>query len=331
MKSGFWFAHEKFAGGISKLLGPTTELGPDAEIKDAEAITIFVEGAFPAFAFDKRRRRKPAHNDLIITTKHLIGSKPSVDKLHFLQRDYPPQKWAGPFFHPVVWTTKDFRGETDSDITIQVRVYDEDGLTPEQQSAISDGLKGATTALSFAFPAFAPFAGLASGLGTSLVNLIDRLDEHDQIVDVTFNLRANRPPLGGWEIMQPGFFVCFDKDVNGDELALNSTRRIVFADSGKDFVDSSYVVLRVERGNRLNPDMMIEEDAATLLSELDQGKGMHGSHALKFVEETFTTYTTYKKLKRAKQLRDKGDKVTAEERTLLDELMAVPDIAMFFE
>lgn len=160
-------------------------------------------------------------------------------------------------------------------------------------------------------------------MASAVVGLIDRLNDHDPIVEGRIRLSASGPPAQGRDLLQPGFLVCFGEEVDASSLFLDQRRRVCREEGARlvEQRDLSYAVLRVSRTALRTPDMLIDQRAATLLSEIQRGKGDQQAHALEFVRETFQAYTALKKLARFRELSRK-DQPTPDEARLLQELTA---------
>lgn len=330
MKSQWWFASDAFAAGGYSPLVPTTQAGSaDWTFKDAQRLTVTIEGAW--VRDDHDGWFGDGDNDLVIASRHRLGDKPILDKLHFLKQDVPACTHVGAFFHPVIFTTADFRERDAEELTIELRVFDEDSLSDEQAEVIDSVIGTASQVAAIAFPVFAPFAGLAAEAGQALVDMIERLDEHDRILEGRIRLAINKPADQGWDLLQPGFLVCFAGETAASGLHLGQDRR-VYGRNGKweEYRHQSYAVLRVSRRVLGTPELQIDQRAATLLSEIEAGKGERGTHALAFLRRTFQAYGTLTRLERYGELavRDPAS-MSADERALLDELRADPNVVRF--
>lgn len=315
MKAKWWFAGETAPEGYRQLL-PTTKAGSeDRWFRDAQKMTIAVEGIFVA-----QKKDNLSGNDLIVSTKHQRGDRPQVDRVHFYRQNVKSPNHEGPFFHPVVFATQDFR-EQDTLFTIGMRIYDEDGFNAQEAREIEAAIVGGAASSAVAFPAFAPYAGLAAGVGTALVKLVDTLDDHDCILDATIALNVNKPADQGYDLLQPGFLVCFESDIDVSQLRLGDDRRVyrIVNDDAVPYETVSYAVLRVRRDFLPTPDYAIDEKVATLLAQLDSGKGQPGAASLRFLRETLDAYTNYTRLQRYTELAAKTT-LTDDEKALLAEL-----------
>lgn len=330
MKSQWWFAADVFQNGFSRLMSTTAEGSSNRDFLDAQKMTITFTNAWIRDEMDGGWKKT---NDLIITSKHAVGSKPPVDKIHFYKDHFPSKKFVGASFHPIIYATNDFRTDAE-EITLQLRIYDEDGLSDSEKKGIESAIGSATAAAAIAFPAFAPIAGLTSGVGSALVGLIDNLNNHDKIIDGIIRLAINRPADRGYDLLQPGFYVCFADDVDAGNLFLGNDRKLYLlppdpSSQPSEFLAHSYVIIRVDRTYLLQSDLAIDEKAATLLSEIEAGKQQATSSALSFLRETLTAYNNFRRLQRYTELKNKGAKITQDEQALVDEMKKDPTLSPY--
>ena len=299
--------------------------GADWRLEAAQPVSVTVEGVWVRDDLDPLAA---GANDLVVATRHRVGAGPIVDKLHFYAREVEEQRWVGDFFHPLVWGTGDLRPAETGELTLELRVYDEDGLDSDEAAALESVIEAGAGAAAVAFPLFAPLAGLAAGLGRALAGLIERLDDHDRVLEGRIRLAVDTPPDAGWSLLQPGFLVCFAEELDASGLFLLPDRRVhVQRGSGlRLFRDASYAVLRVARRAQLTPDLLLDQRAATLLSELEQGRRGGRAGPLVALRAPLAGAATLARLARLGELgaRAGGAPLTVDEERLLTELRADP-------
>lgn len=317
MKSQWWFASDQFSGGLSRLSSTTQAGSADWHFQAAQKLSVTMEGTWVR---DDHDGFGAGDNDVIVATKHRAGAGPIVDKVHFYKQEVPERTWIGSFFHPLIFASDDFDPADVQEITLEVRVFDEDSLSVEEGAAVEGVIAAGTLAIAVAYPVFAPFAGLAAGLGKSLAGLVDRLNDHDRIVEGRIRLAVNKPQGQGWDLLQPGFLVCFAEEIDASRLFLGQDRKIYGGAPGGAilFEHQSYVVVRVTRDALNTPDWVIDQRAATLLSEIEHGKQNQRGEALGFVRQTFQAYSTLRRLERLHALEHKADRTPDEDRRLLE-------------
>lgn len=312
----WWFASEDMPTGYSKLRDLTMAGSDDYHFDEAQKFTVLVHGLWV-----REKKDLTSGNDLVVVSKHQMGERPSVDKLHFYQANVPPNRYEGSFFHPVVYATQDYRS-SDGKITLEVGVYDEDGLSGGEATALQTAIQGAATAAAIAFPVFAPYAGLASGVVSATVQLINNLNQHDRIIRSRIDLDFNKPTNRGYKLFQTGFFVCFAQPVDATDLWFGSTGKVYTQASNAqhwvEYKETSYIVLRVVRDFLQSPDYVIDEKAATLMSELT-GKQDRATNSLNFLRDTLNAYNSYRRLQRYVELKNKSQ-LSEDEKALLAEL-----------
>ena len=324
-QSQWWYSSENFGtAGVSPLL-PTTSAGSESRsFQAAQRCRVAVEGVWVRDDVDGMFK---GDNDIIVATKFRAGNRPPIDKVHFLESNVPEKRWIPVPFHPEVFATRDFDA-TMADFALEVRVYDEDGLDEGDLSSLTSAMTGATTAAAVAFPALAPYAAFASGAGGALARLVDTLDEHDKLVQGRILLGINKPASSGYDLFQPGFLVCFARDVDASNLVLGENRQVHTKNghgAPQRYEHLSYIVLRITRDGPSSVDMLTTQKMATLVAELELGRKGKSTQALKELAATFETYTAMKRLERYRELASRAD-LTREERELLDELGRDPSV-----
>jgi len=292
---------------------------------NAQPMTVRVRGVMILEKYDWLPWDK---NDVAIVTTSQFGNEPPVQRLHFLQKDVE-KGWQGDFFNDVVLTIRDFNVEKNM-LIIRIQVYDMDGIDPGLIEAVSNMSKS----VAVTFPHLAPYAASVSFGSSALLKLVENINNHDQIIDERLTLEVMEPEKGH-KLLQPGYFVCFNKSV-GEGLSLNSNLTVLNPDQTV-FEDASYAVLEVEREYHGQPLLEIDQKAAKLIAELN-GKGQSGKAALDFLRDTIDYYNKYKKLERIRDLKskeelskDKSSGVTFsdEEDKLLKELAVDTELAPF--
>lgn len=318
MRSQWWFAGEAFdRDGRSPLRGTTVAASADWRFQDAQKLTVAVEGVWVK---DNMDGLFSGQNDLVVTTRHQLGGGPTLEKIHFYASEVPERTWVGSFFHPLVHATSDFRPGETPELVLEVGVWDEDSLSEESSRGLEALIAAGTQVAAVAFPVFAPFAGLARGLADAVLRLVDGWNEHDRILSGRIRLSAAEPSAQGWDLLQPGFLVCLagELDAEADGLCLDQRRRVCTR-SGAEWGELSYLVLRVSRSALVSPDFLIDQEAARLLRELQQGKGRTRGQSLVSLRDTFSASTLLEKLTRHSEL-------AARTALSLDELRLMTEI-----
>lgn len=305
MKSSWWYASDTFdQGGRSPLRGTTVAGSEDWRFKEAQRLTISVDGAWIR---DNADGVFSGQNDLLITSRHRAGAGPTLEKIHYYAQEVPEKTWVGSFFHPVVLATTDFRPSETPELVLEVGVWDEDSLSDESAQGIQTLIAAGTQVAAIAFPVFAPFAGLARGLADAVVRLIEGWNDHDRILSGRICLVADGESGRGLDLLQPGYLVCFANELDAEAagLQLDQRRRVCQRGDHSTWIDweaESYLVVRISRNGSVAPDLLIDQEAARLLRELEQGKGLELARSLDFLRDTFLASTLLGKVVRHQQL-----------------------------
>lgn len=327
MRSQWWFASEAFAqGGRSPLTGTTLAGGEDWRFREAQQLSIAVEGAWVKENMDGGLA---GDNDLVVTTRHRLGAGPTLDKLHFYAQEVPARTWVGSFFHPLIHATTDFRPSETPELALEVAIWDEDSLSGEVSTGLEAAIAAGTHVAALAFPVFAPFAGLARELAAGVVELVAGWNDHDRILAGRIRLSADATPGQGWDLLQPGLLVCFAEEIDAEAegLCLDQRRRVCARvdRTWTEWEGTSYLVLRVSRSALVAPDFLIDQEAARLLGELEQGKGHGRAGTLDALRDTLFASNLLGKLARHAQLAGRPA-LTQDEVRLVAELEADPAV-----
>jgi len=319
MKQKWWFAPE--------IIKHDTELNSDAveiisgsrKIKRSSNLSIVLKRVFVDRSYDTGKfiRRHKDTNDLFIATKFQIGTSPIVQRVHKYEEKRKIGH-VGPFFKSVVCSFSDFRS---NDIILNTQVYDIDSwkYLKEHVDDVSNLI--GTTGI---FPAIVPYAPIVTKIAQALVNLIEKSDSHEPIIDSNLELEIIKPHRGA-RILQTGHWVCFSKP-QPSGLKITPTLRII-NNSGDTFKDCSYIVYSIRNTLAEEPEWEITQKVATLLTEL-KGKGGSGKAALSFLRSTMDGYVNFKKLNRQSEI-TKIKKPSKEETMQLKKLNADQKIKPF--
>jgi hypothetical protein len=299
-------------GDIS-LREPTATLSGATEFEPAAPLSVQFSGLNVA---QRRDVNLPlvGNNDLIVVTKTRFGSEPPVKRLHYLEREVDPG-WKGTFFHDVLVSIRDF---SDKRLTLQVQVYDVDGVPPWLVERVKDLAPVAGVVL----PPLAPVSELPEMSGEKLLQLVDDVDDHNAVIDRQITLEKD-PQDDRQPRLQPGYLVCFDDAAADGEYELGADRKVYTPDGTA--YDGNYAVLRLERESVEKRERELTQKAAKLMSELD-GKGQSDEKAaVDFLLDTMESYDNFTKLKRARELQAKDNRTEAE-RELLEDLKSIDEI-----
>jgi hypothetical protein len=297
-----WYGSDFGASG----LGPLTGTFADREVfGEAQPMTVRLRGTMVREDLDWGPF---GGNDLMIVTKFQIGDEPPVERLLFMEKDTEPG-WHDDFFNDVVLSTGDFTGER---LTLRLQVYDVDHIDRE----FVESVRRLSEQAAILFPQQALYAGLVNFAAGPLVELVNNVDDHDQILDERVTLEVAEPGTGH-KLLQPGYFVCTREPVEADLRLGGESVRLRDAE-GSAYEGGSYAVLELQREELGDRRFEIDQKAAKLLAEL-HGKGQSGQPSISFLRDTLDAYTKFRKLERARELQSRDD-LTEDERRLLEEL-----------
>jgi hypothetical protein len=324
MESNWWFVPEILGDELNNLRPlPDEHINGSQEIKKASALTIYLHSVYVTTSRDpqgKVKKRPGNSNDLFISSNHKTGSSPKVQRIHYYKDREPINRLFSNFFVSVIYSTKDFKYDI---FNLNIQVYDIDNY--DKYKEILSAISGMGNSLAVNFPALSPFAAITIPGANGILNLIDKIDEHDKIIDDTLRLEIAQPNIGA-AILQTGNFIYFNQSQK-EGLKFDSTKKIV-KENGDSFTECDYVVISI-RNTEIEEINEWEKDqkAAKLMSEL-QGKGTSGKAAVEFVKDTIDGYNNFRNLQRIAEL-EKKQSPTAQESALLSKLKQDPALIPF--
>ena len=285
-------------------------------IQRSEKLTIEIMGVMVNSHKDMFRET----NDLFVGSSYIYrNGEPKIHKVHFLRSGIKVGKWQGDFDDNIIISKREFK---DNDIKLDIKVYDIDEFFGESFYTSLDEI----SRVLFAFPSLLPYAAptqITVGLLPRVLKVLNRLERHDMIIKQQIRFHICEP--NNWlPILQPGYFVCFQQEIEGTKLYLREDFHIVDED-WQELKDIDYAVLRIDRKLINNyKNLEITQKMAKLAAEL-QGKGESGKGALEFLQGTLETYTRFKHFERYIELKknEKRGRLNSVERQLLKELKEI--------
>lgn len=238
-----------------------------------------------------------AVNDLLVMSSFQVGAEPSARILHGFFEGQPIKQSVGNFARNLACSFSDFNYDT---LTLGCQVYDVDSYDAAKQMAelISDNASQVGGIL----PVVAPYLNLAGTISLSLVNLIDKADQHDKIIEDGLLLYAE-DDSGTLDLLQTGHWVFFSEEQE-DGLKINLNLNVLNADDTP-FDGCSYVVYSIMKRESPVHEFEIPQRIAQIMSEL-QGKAEMREMAVDFLKKTVDGYNKYKKLERYYELKHKS-------------------------
>lgn len=315
----WWFAPEIIKNNTELYSTAVGKIPGSHIIKRASNLSILLKRVFVHKSYDTSRFhfRHKDKNDLFIATSFQTGTSPTIQRVHKYEEKRKIGH-VGPFFKSVVCSFSDFSSR---DIILNTQVYDIDSwrYLKEHVDDISN-LIGNTGI----FPVIVPYAPIVAKIAQALLDLIEKSDSHEKIIDSNLELEIIKPHRGA-KILQTGHWVCFSEP-QPSGLKITPTLKII-NNGGDAFKDCSYIVYSIRNTLAEEPEWEISQKVATLLTEL-KGKGRSGKAAISFLRSTMEGYANFRKLNRYNEL-DQKKKPTREEKTQLKKLSADKKIKPF--
>jgi hypothetical protein len=258
-------------------------------------------------ARDAALRGETAMNDLLLMSSFQVGTEPSVRILHGYFEAEPIKQSVRSFSSSLTCSFSDFNYD---DLTLGSHIYDVDSYDAAKQMA--EFVTNNATNIGGVFPVVAPYLNFAGTISLSLVNLIDKADQHDKIIDDHLTLYTE-DDSGTLDLLQTGHWVFFNEEQE-DGLKVDLNLNVLNAD-GSPFDGCSYVVYSIMKREVSVPEFEIPQRIAQIMSEL-QGKGDLREAASDFLKKTVDGYNKYKKLERYYELKHKTPRSPEEDKAL---------------
>ena len=311
----WWFAPEEIDTPIP-LTADGTKLY-STKINNASELTIRMVHAYIKDSRDKTKlkildfikKERKKTNDLFIATKYRTGDSPIISRVHVCDIKYEVDNFVQSTFRDVVCSFEDFTAHR---IILQSQIYDIDGYSEKfnQFSDLAQQAKGFTAT----FPVVSQFIGVGITVGSLFFKILDEIDKHDKIIDESIKLYVEDPGKGD-KVLQTGNIVCFSEEIPLDEkLMLNSNRKVVYEDGKEEFRECDYVVYTIKNHSIKQPELDLDQRAATLLTQLENGKS--SGKTAQYLRDTMDAYSKIKKLTRLIELQNKPQRTIEEENQL---------------
>jgi hypothetical protein len=291
-------------GGAS-LQRTTSDFSGEKTFETAAPLSIRLRGVNVAEDYESVLRGK---NDIIVVTKTWFGNEPPVSRVHKFESIDPG--WYDAFVYNVMLSLRDLRDEI---LTVRVQVYEIDGVP----SWVLEEFNTLEQAMELVLPDIGPLSDTYAEVGKELLELVDALDQHKQVLDDQISLQLAEPDTGR-DVLQPGYFVCFDEPPANEEYELKGGTRVFTSDG--DPYDGNYAVLEFAKDRFEKREQERSQKAAKLMAEVN-GKGQSESKAaVDFLRDTMRAYTDHRKVERAENLseKSKSDRTAAEQQLLED-------------
>lgn len=266
----FWFVSLKEllnrTPGGSKLRRANSTLLPEDQLAETGGdILITLETFFIGENYESDRKDS---NDLLARSWTCYGKQPSIERVHFFQKDIPndPQNPVTDLQAEYVFATRDY---DDDRIRIRLQIMEIDkGL--DVSSSLGDEIKGIAGQLGAVFPSILPFIGAASRLLVDLERLFSKKQENKAVFDVVLDLSGG--PDTGETRLRYGAYVLFKQKVTGIKYKLDNFQLRLTAPGQSNVLFDDYIVIKVAPTFRESDnfdELLSNQQIAAVLSQLD--------------------------------------------------------------
>ena len=234
------------------------------QIKKSMSMSVHLNGVYIAESYDAGMFTEGVTNDLLIVSSFQTGTSPTVQRIHYYKNKQEIHQWIGNFFKSLVCS---FTGFNDSHITLRLQIYDIDDY--EKWKDVLSSISSFGQHASVTFPVIAPYVTVGLPAATGILELVDKLDEHDKIIDDNLRLEITLENVGT-QILQTGHWIYF-KEPQEVGLKVNSILQVIDDRNGNQdlFNKCSYGVYSIRAEEDPEPQWEIDQKMAKLLSELD--------------------------------------------------------------
>ena len=313
------FAPEKIKDEEPKELKFTgsSKLKKSTPIKKSEDVTIRMVHAYivtkndekrkklkddiiDIFSSKKKKRKEDENtNDVFIASRFHAGESQIVNRVHVPGKKEKINTFVKPIFRDLVCSYEDF---VSNKITLHTQVYDIDDY--EGVLDVLSKVKAGSKSFSTIFPVASSVIGIGANIGENIVKIIDHLDKHEKIIDDSIKLYVSKFNIAR-NVLQTGHIVCFSKKIQpSKKLKMNSNRRVVLKNGKTEFSDCDYIVYSIRKETSKDPDWIIEQKIATLLSQIN---GEDKDQTKKHLKNTIGGFVKLQKINRYLELKNMKD------------------------
>ncbi|MFQ5881514.1 MAG: hypothetical protein ACE5I9_03420 [Candidatus Methylomirabilales bacterium] len=299
------------------LVSPYDLYSTSKPIEAAQPFTVSMATVVVAEDLDGILRGK---NDVLVLSKSSLGAQPFVERVHFYGEEIPKGRPIRHMFAPSVFVTDDYSG-TDH-LWLELNVVEVDTDTGERKAAVS-AFQSLSAMAGAVFPAIVPYLFAASKAAGVVNKLISALEDDEHVIKIQFSLHPGDPRPGN-PPFQAGTYVAFGRPQDPAKYKLQSNGLLTI---GNKPASVSYAVFNVAPEKRVNPDFVLTQKVATLLTQM-KGNPNTPKASIKFLNETLTGYSNFKKLGRYLDLKKKKNP-TDKEKALMAEIAKIEGLKPF--
>ena len=251
----------------------------DRLVEEGDAFTVSLE------SFYVREKLEENGNDLLVRSWIKYGSEPTVERIHFFQKNVPAEFLGENLPAEHIFSKQDHSEKSRLLITLEITEIDQ-GL--RANNSISETISEVSNTFGGVFPAILPFTGVASNVVGLLGKLSDLVNKNTQIFQSSLDLY----PQDNFETpLRYGAYVFFNKEVQAAMYKLLDLKLIPATDQFKNPLHD-YVVIKILPGIIYAGDsseLLVNQQLASVLSQLDESEkndeGKRKKH-LDFLQET---------------------------------------------
>jgi hypothetical protein len=299
------------------------EPAPDKAIVTAQAFTVSLDttmvGKRPAAdllsAILSRRR------DVLITSSAFLGSKPTTRRVHYYEHSIPQDEPLKEFLASTMFVCDDYSGK--DRLWLDVRVVEV--TTSDQRDDAIKAFQSLAQSSGAVFPITLPYTAVASALASTIDRVVDAV-ESEPVMLFSKPIVLFPPGSLNQAQLQLGRYVAFPADVDGSDYLLATNGLLTTTDGNP--VEDPHVVIRIDSGQEISPEVLVSQRVATLLTQLEHGSENNPtSTSFEFLKQTLSSYTDWKDLKRYAELKaKKDDELTQAERELMNRIASREDL-----
>ena len=263
----------------------------DKLVKEGEAFTISLESFYIKQNYDKDN----TGNDLLVRSWVKYGNEPTVERVHFFQKDVPDEFVGENLSAEHILSKQDHSENNRLFINLDITEIDR-GL--KISSSINNTISNISSTFGAVFTSILPFTGVAS----DLVSLLDKLRNRKNIS--VFNSSLDLYAQDNFEYpLRYGAYVFFKEEVQAIMYRLLDLKLKPVSDQlrGKNPLHD-YVVIKVVPGiinSGDSSELLTNQQIASVLSQLDDNTNNNEAEIkkhFKFLQDTIKSANNMQEL-----------------------------------
>jgi hypothetical protein len=295
------------------------------DIAEAATFTVSLETAMvgrrpPPDLLDAILHRR---RDILISSEAFLGNKPPTQRVHLYDHQVPTDEPVKEFLASTMFVCEDYKRER---LWLDVKIVE--ARSSDRRDDAVKAFQAMAASAGAVFPVTLPYTAFASTLSKTVDSVADAIESKPLMV-LSRPIELFASGSVNCAQLQLGRYVAFPEDVDGSSFQLG-VNGVLIATSGAR-VELPYVVVRVDSGQQVTPEMVVSQRIATLLTGLQSGNQSDpAATSLKFLQETLTAYSNFKDLKRYTELKAKRPgALTKAEKELMARFEAREDLQPF--